>query len=101
MDKEYKNGIRKQRASFDSMIDFVESQFNPNGHMDCDFAPDIILYMMGKLQKAAEIYKTAAEEQDEALNMEIQQWDNISKALSKADKVRESLEEEKRLRGED
>ena len=88
----------KEQEDFDAMKEFIESQFDPNRHVGNDFTPDIIMYMMDKIRKVAEEHKIAAEAQEEDdLNIEIQQWNNINKALSKADKVIKSLKNESKL----
>lgn len=85
----------KQKDDFDATIAFIESQFGPNGHMENVFMPNIIIYMMDTMQKVAKDNKNTLEAQkNDGLNKEIQQWDNIEKVLSEADKVRESLEKE-------
>jgi len=99
MNKDYQDSLKKQEEGFEAMKAFIDSQFNPNGNMENDFTPDIIIYMMNKLQKVAGEHKIGTEaHEDDDFDMEIQQWDAIIQTLSKADKVRESLENESKRR---
>ena len=100
-EKRIKDSIKRQEKSFNEMKDFIDSQLAPNGHLENDFAPDIFLYMLDKVKENAEYHKIAAEAQEkDELDDEIEQWDNIIKAISNATEVRKSLENEKEQRDE-